>query len=135
MASVEKKIAEHIILAQVASDGGKDIDDIRNILGQKSRNAWDFGYQVKDSHIFAAVSLIARYHVRNFRYSVSYGDASGVSGSLLVYFSFHLNGKRYQVSFHSFNDNLVKYIKGSCPTSWDRKSSREACMALRRFYF
>lgn len=129
---LNKKIAEHIILAQVASDGGKCLHDIRHIFGDKSDDVWEYGYQVKDNYIFAAIQLICRSHSNFYRYSVSEIGA----GRYLVYFSFKLNdGKRYQVSFHSFNENLEKFAKTSKVTRWDKKSSREACVKLKEQFF
>lgn len=131
-----KKIAKHIILAQCASDGGKGISLIKDMLGDESLYSYECGYGDKDHQIFSAMSLIARYHCKEFRYSVTRTDTCYARGSwcFLVYFTFKLNGKRYQVSFHSFNSGLYHYYKHSQNVYWDEKSSRRSCVLLANHY-
>ena len=53
--SLQKEIARHIVLSQIASDAGKRIYElnIRNSSATANR-----GYAAKDQHILAAIKLI-----------------------------------------------------------------------------
>ena len=128
---VEKAIAKSIILAQVASDGGKNISEIRDILGNDSYYVYGQGYNAKDRYIFSAIELICRNRDTSFHFSVMSGK--GVS-PYLVYFTFKIDGKRHQVSFHSYNNNLGRYKSKNHMTRWDEKDSRETCVKLAQAY-
>lgn len=129
---IDKKIAESVILAQVASDGGKNIPDIQTIL-PTAYQAWKEGYPAKDRYIIKAINLINMSHHSKFRYYVVPGD---IKESILVYFDYRdLKGRKLQISFHTFNPKIEKWIsKRKYPrytTEWTEESSREACLILR----
>lgn len=132
LSKIDKKIAESIILAQVASDGGKNIPDIQNIF-HNSYPIWVAGYKVKDKYILKAINLINMSNFSKFRYYVIRGD---IRFSTLVYFNYNdEQSRKLQVSFHTFNEKIEKWIssraKPKYVTKWDENSSREACMILR----
>ena len=131
MGNVDKKIAKYIVLAQVASDSGKDLDYLKDLLGDKSNKAWREEYKGKDKYIMFALKLIAKNPDCNFRFSVVSGQDVSTH---LVYFSFKLDGVRHQVSFHSFDKNLHQFRCSSKKTRWDHKSSRSNCVKLAQYY-
>lgn len=134
----DRYAARHIILAQSASDGGKyswDLNPQIRVLIPSERSAckraWDGGYDDKDEHILCALREIARSRgACKIRFFVR---TDGCVAKYLVYFTFKIEGERYQVSFHSFDDRLRRFIKagdGSHFTRWDHKCSRDACRVL-----
>lgn len=131
MNDIQKTIARNIILAQVASDGGKYIEDIMDII-PGAKYTWYQGYSLKDIHIEKAMKMIAANSGKTGYYYTVTRDKN--INSYLIYFSFKLEGKRYQVSFHSFN-NWQKYLSKTQPTYWDHKSSRQAVISLADYYF
>ena len=130
MTKSDVAIAREVILAQVASDGGKGIEEIRNIL-PSSFPAYDNGYGSKDYHILRAIHLIVRGKDSNFRFHVQFrkGDWSPI-----VYFCYRWAGTKLQVSFHVPNcEEIYNWIKKGNRgffTRWDQLSSREAVKAL-----
>ena len=139
--NLDSSIARFILLAQVASDGGKGITCIKDIMGNKSCSIWKQGYSAKDWAILEALGMIARSKKSRFRYFVkSFDKYSGI-----VYFQYKdSDGFRRQVSFHTFCKEVIRYatlrrVKGelqqqgkSCRfiTNWDRKSSRDTAVHL-----
>lgn len=135
--NLRKKIAENIICAQAASDGGKGIDEISDLLGEKTQKACWSGYDCKDYYIFAAICLINKLPDNSFRYSVAWDRGTGRHGSYIVYFSAKLPQGRVQVSFHCFNSGLEKFFRSgkNHVTHWDQKGSRAACVEMKKAYF
>ena len=130
------KILRNIILAQVASDGGKKIDDlVKEISLSKAENAYKSGYGVKDAYIKNAVLEICRARCKEIRFFVT--EDSEHIADYLIYFDIKVDGVRRQVSFHSFNDEWDRYISGSMrsATHWDRKDSRKNCLELFNEFF
>lgn len=130
MTHEEVAIAREIILAQVASDGGKGIEEIKKIL-PGSFPAFRDGYSAKDTHILKAISLIAKAHDSAFRFHVQYHDGDW---SPIVYFSYPACGNRIQVSFHvPYCKEIYRWIKKGNKgffSRWDHLNSREACIKL-----
>lgn len=128
-------IARLIRKAQVASDAAKGIFDIC-ILPRENRYRESYSrdcYREKDSYIIAAISAICATHSGKYRFSVQRGSDQNGNSSFLVYFDFKINGKREQVSFHSFNGKLWKYVDHSRASTWSRDtSSRETAEKLRK---
>jgi len=128
--------ARYLILTQVASDGGKYIDDIIDIL-PGSIGAYHRGYKAKDEYLFKFLSLVTKVGpASGFHFYVTDG---GITPHL-VYIWFRLNGRKRQVSFHSYDNALLKYKAyhhGRYKTRWDRlhDGSREACIDLANAIF
>lgn len=123
---MNKKIAKAIILAQVASDGGKKIDDIAEI----SLITWSAGYSAKDRLIKSAIKDILRSRGHSiFSFYVTNDDSIG---SYLVYFNYRLNGERRQISFHTFGDYFWRFVTNNNThhTRWDEGSSRANALEL-----
>lgn len=147
---LNEAIANAIIKAQVASDGGKNIDDIKRILPY-SNLVWKKGYSVKDEYIFQAIKLILQAGKRGkecgFRFYVAGSHIEYYDdwvNCYIVYFDFKIGVERYQVSFHSFNRGLEKYRHKSdsyYKTRWNkkrdghRKSSRSSVQILKKWVF
>lgn len=131
--AVNKKVAELILRAQNASDGGKNIDSLVLCTSEKTYRDNKHGYTGKDMFIMKAIEMIARNRKNtNFRYSVVY---DGEVAKYLVYFDTTINGKKYQVSFHSFDNDLERFVRKSFKTEWDKKDSRKAASEIYKAYF
>ena len=127
----DRMIAEAIVLAQVASDGGKRIGDIYNI-STRSKKTWMDGYDSKDDEILRAIKMILSSKESAFRFYVSEGD---LYNSIIVYFDWRVDGVKRQVSFHSYFGELIKFAKKSrYATRWDKGSSRQTAIEIARYY-
>lgn len=131
---MNKKISRAIILAQVASDGGKGYRFFKGLVPNEY-NAYYLGYDVKDDYILDAINLINRYGKSSgFSYYIGESDLDTWNESAIVYFNFKINGKRYQVSFHTFGEEIIsrrdEKKNDSHSTRWDKASSRKAAMKL-----
>lgn len=110
--------------AQVYSDNGKGIIT----LNSYGLNCYE-SYAHKDICIIKAIGLINRQKDTDVHYFVT---RDTLIHSYLVYFNIKLNGERHQISFHSFNKALERYIiKGNThATKWDKGNSRETAKLL-----
>ena len=129
--SLNKEIARHIVLSQIASDGGKGIYEIS--IAHSGRIA-EKGYHVKDKHILTAIQLINKAKGQSpFTYYSEKKDDQNGNPSKIIYFTLRKDGKRYQVSFHTFAGDEIKEMaeaKKGLKTHWDHKSSRMACQKI-----
>ena len=129
----DRDIAYHILMAQVASDGGKDIKEIRSVLPH-SFKTWQGGYRSKDYHILLAIKGILRSRDSVFRFRVSKvsdEDDDEMRRVFIAYFEFvDEQGIRRQISFHSFRKEVGKFVSDRMKIEWDRKSSRETAKFL-----
>lgn len=125
---LDLRVCKYIVLAQISSDGGKMIPDIKDTL-PIGNVYFKKGYKMKDSLIMKAIKTIQCTKDSGFRFCVK--ECSGFrSRAFIVYFNFKLDGKRCQISFHSFNTKLERYINNSVSTRWDKKSSRKTAESL-----
>lgn len=135
MTTEDKKIARAIILAQVASDGGKGIPDLKRVF-KEAYPVWKAGYAAKDGYIHEAILRINKSKSSRFRYYVDFGD---LEDSILVYFEYTFTDQdRIQVSFHSFDETLIRWMqknKTHVVMTWDEGGelgdSRASCIVLR----
>ena len=136
---VEKQIAIHIISAQIASDAGKGIYELAPST-HKFRTPRHFGYSVKTWYIMTAINLI-RNHQTGFNYYLSdiEDDQNGYD-SIIAYFDFKINNKRYQVSFHTpysqIPPEMMEMSGSGRKTRWrkNHESSRYACEMLNQHF-
>lgn len=131
---MNKKIARNIILAQIASDGGKGYRYFKGLV-PKEDVAYLLGYDIKDDYILDAINMINRHGKSSgFSYYIGESDIDSWNESAIVYFNFKIDGKRYQVSFHTFGEEIIsrRYEKknDTHSTRWDKASSRRAAMKL-----
>jgi len=132
---MNKQAALNIILAQVASDGGKGIVELLNNLPSnlysKAEKVWSAGYAAKDELLERACLIVARHHDAGIRFFVT-EDKQGIA-AYIIYFDIKEGGKRWQASFHSFNKKRwSKWVKPSVASrgNWDHKNSRETCLHM-----
>lgn len=137
MSNIDKKIAEAIVYAQIASDAGKGIKILKTNKIGKSQSTVDKGYNSKDGYIFSALNLIRNTKNCGYKYYVTAQPDQNGNPSFIIYFNFKVNGKREQVSFHSFNKKLWKGLVGSgtvCHWQGGIGGSRKACKKLIGLY-
>lgn len=136
----------------------QEIAHCKEFLGHivpSDKSSYRASYQAKESQILLAIQLICRSHDRSIRFSVTeshtpeYGskydpdvdwwvqDRSKIIGyfdCFIVYFDFKINGKREQISFHSFDERLRKYVSKSKKTTWSKdRTSRKTAKDLKRY--
>lgn len=120
-----KEIAKLLVLAQAGSDEGKNISDLSFALKQKLYDKAWIGYPEKDRAIYELIQLIRRYPQKDIHYYVC-RDTQKVS-KYIVYFDVCYKKQFRQISFHSFDSRLGKYLSGC------RKSHTEwACWQSSR---
>lgn len=141
---MNKYVAKQIVLAQIASDGGKG-DPLTLIRVKKhveiAKAFYKKGYSAKDKCIFRAIAAIQKDNKSGFTYHVTTKTGIDRRGyeffSYLIYFNFKLkDGNNYQISFHSFNSKFQSLIKQPerCRTKWKKRtSSKEATIKLAYF--
>lgn len=134
---MDMKIAQLLYSAQYASDCAKDIYRLNEEYVLSSRNICKYsGYYYKDIFIAKAINEICKSRGNtNFSFYVC-RDLEGIA-KYLVYFNAKLNEIKYQVSFHSFDDSLTRFItkRNIHKTKWDKKVSNEACENIIRYYY
>lgn len=122
-----------IVQAQIASDAGKAIyhlwpGRIRNY----NRLVRD-GYKEKDRLLKMAVSLIAQFPEAEVDYFYTV-DKENYPYFNLIYFSYELDDKKYQVSFHT-PELITWHSPEKYKVRWDEKSSRDNCYILAKKIF
>ena len=118
---IDKEIARHICLAQIASDAGKNIFRI-SIKGDEKAKLR--GYNQKDVELLKAIRLIDSVPAEKtkFKYFVKQAKDQNGYTSRIVYFYYNDEIKQ-QISFHCFNGKIKKLRNKGCVMSWDRGSS------------
>lgn len=135
-----RKIIRAIIDAQIASDGGKGYYELcrspRDFeIAHYSKPAYNrqAAYAAKDTNIFLAISNICKYKPENVRFSVEIDREQ--KADYICYFDIKTVEGRFQVSFHSFDPRLKKFVKKSRKSTWASNTSSELnCVILRRIY-
>jgi len=125
--NIDKEIAELILRAQNASDGGKGIAEL--VSKGKSVRDNKHGYAGKDTFIFLTINMIVKGKT-DFRFAVTDGENT----PYLVYFETRISGKKFQVSFHSFDERLERFKGKSFRIKWDHGSSRDSAVTIYRYY-
>lgn len=140
--SLNAQIAFNICQAQRSSDLGKwercklgrnPVFAHANSLQGKTRFQ---GYYPKDGFIFEAIKL-CRFGHSDFNYYIEARPDQNGNDSFVILFDTKIEGKRMQISFHSFNKRLWKEKVGEGrPTHWDGKigGSEKACVKLINYY-
>jgi hypothetical protein len=126
-----KKILRNLINAQIASDGGKSVFEL-----PRTEKEWAIakaGYAAKDRYISDAIGLINSSRNCGIYFSVTFcPELSEWNDCYIVYFNIKINGKRYQVSYHSFDSRFEPLARYETSTRWTRKnSSRNILRELR----
>ena len=128
--SIDGKIAELILRTQNASDGGKGglYSLVTNTRSYRDNCA---GYGQKDNLLIEAIRLIVKTH-NNWKYAVT-KDRQGIA-NYIVYFQTRIMGEKVQISFHSFDNSLSRYVKKSFRIPWDHGCSRDSAVAAYTYY-
>ena len=122
---LNNKICKLLASAQIASDAGKDKYLMPNYLGAIEN------YRGKDAYIFTAIKTCIKKKNTGFNFFVE----KDIVTPYLVYFSFKYNGKKYQISFHSYDCRLEQFVSpNSHYEYWDRESSRETAILLQKIF-
>ena len=129
-----KAVAKAILMAQIASDAGKGLNILNHINGDFDEHIKELGYRAKDGFIKKAINII-RSGGTDFNYYVDSGLDQNGNASKIIYFDFKVNGRRQQISFHSFS-GWKGYIGSGRKTHWnhDLGGSRMACQLLKKEY-
>lgn len=126
-----RQIARAIVMAQIASDAGKKIYDLR-LRGDRGPN--EIGYGLKEAMIIRALRMIDTNPKMGFNYWCEMTPDQNGYPSILIYFDIKADGRRLQVSFHNPRSckALKKWINKGRKTRWDRVryGSRSACTEL-----
>ena len=138
---IEEKILKNIIAAQIASDAGKDIDELMLVdINEFFIRAHYRAYSGKTEYIANAIALINSTSLGAINYFTEAKKDQNGYNSFVTYFDIKLNEKRYQVSFHT-PANKAEKIKSSANkgrrTHWrkNHESSREVCEILIKEFF
>ena len=115
--TIDERIARYIIKAQISSDAGKYI---RNDTGSRyriARSPEKFGYDMKTWYIYQALKLIRSNKQSMFNYYVTdYTPDQNGHSSIITYFDFNIDGKRYQISFHTPEEKIPIELLRMCGT-------------------
>lgn len=130
---IDGKIAELILRTQNASDGGKHFGCFYgSTRGIRDNCA---GYPQKDLFMVKAIELIAKNHkVCHWKYSVTRTRDDYGYGCWIVYFQTRINGEKVQISFHTFNSTIDRYVKNSHRIKWDHGCSRDSAVTAYEYY-
>ena len=127
--SVDGKIAELILRIQNASDGGKRLCPL--VTNTRSYRDNCAGYAQKDNLLIEAINIISKTR-NNWKYSVT-KDSQGIA-DYIVYFQTRIMSEKVQISFHSFDSSLSRYVKNSFRIPWDHGCSRDSAIAAYTYY-
>jgi hypothetical protein len=103
-----KEIAKLIVIAQASSDVGKGINDLYRLLDEKLKRKAKCGYPVKDLAIYELLCIISGHPQKDVHFYVC-RDADKIA-LYVVYFDFMLGCDKVQVSFHSFDKRIERFI-------------------------
>ena len=103
-----KEIAKLIVIAQASSDVGKGIIDLYRLLDRKLQRKAQWGYPVKDQAILELLCIISGHPQKDVHFYVC-RDTDRIA-SYIVYFDFMLGCDKVQVSFHSFDKRIERFI-------------------------
>lgn len=149
MTKYDVACAKNIICAQLASDAGKQNRNLFHELEESfcsvisskyQKSTWYYNYGLKTVFIEKAIKMIDNCPRGMFNYFVELAPDQNRYASYIVYFDFKIEGKRFQVSFHTPESLASDFIKSHAgkgrKTHWVGKASenftdsREACANL-----
>lgn len=132
-----KELAKQIVLAQASSDVGKGIYELYSRLLPRLARCALYGYAKKDTCILNALDILSRHPMKDIHfYAVKDHDRVA---KYLVYFDFMLDSHKVQISFHTYNDHVKKFVTGSkkSHTKWrsDFESRKMAFLLAEKYGF
>ena len=126
MKDVFKNVILLVASAQRHSDEGKVCYRSQQEVLNFKKTSCCYGYDGKDAAIIAAISIINKHPLMGVSYYVKNNGSN-----VIVYFNFKVDGKRLQVSFHTFSSELRKLVGKGSPCRWKEGiGSRETCHLL-----
>lgn len=128
-----QRIAYLLVAAQGCSDQGKTTEKHASLGCVKVPTAHE-GYAGKDYYIQKALVFICRRPDCGVRFYVCRDDEN--VAKYIVYFDYRLSNGWKQISFHSFDDDLSRFVDTSkrSKTSWDQKDVRKNVAELASIY-
>lgn len=108
-----------LAIIQIASDAGKGFYRpklVKLVAPKDAKKAINLGYRAKDIGLHQVIGYLARHQVPGVTFHVNYDPCRG--GGSLTYFNIKLNGKFYQVSFHSPFDKDLSPMRGKSEAHW-----------------
>lgn len=131
--NIMENIALTIVRAQACSDAGKHIYRLK-LDDYTSHDLIDKKYIAKDEQILKAVYIISR--LTSEKAGVKFEvvkDNSGVA-NYIIYFTYYLNNKKRQVSFHCFSEKVGRFCRKNPTVRWDHGDSRANCQELIKHF-
>ena len=135
-----KAVFRAILMAQDASDAGKGHRRYGAAYYPGWNNARVMGYSLKQAMIIRALRMIDTSPPMGISYWVEYAPDQNGFDSVLVYFEWKEDRRRFQVSFHNparKAGDLLQWVGKGRQTHWNHKmgGSRESCDYLNAKYF
>lgn len=131
--NILENLALTIVRAQACSDAGKNMYRL-NLNDDTSYRLIDKQYVAKDEQILKAINIICR--LTSEKAGVKFEvvkDQSGIA-YYIVYFTYYLNNKKRQISFHSFSKKIGRFCLKNPTVRWDHGDSRENCNELIHWF-
>ena len=118
-----KELAKLLVLAQASSDAGKQKYKLFNVLKdiKLAKKVVGFDYTLKDQCILNALNILTRHPQKDIHFFVEKDHQK--KAKYIVYFDFMMKGQKSQISFHTFNNNVKRFFKGSkkSHTEWKKE--------------
>lgn len=119
-----KEIARLIVIAQASSDAGKGITDLLDLLKPELYKKAQWGYPEKDKAIYSLLCLLSRNPQKDVHFYVC-KDVDKIA-DFIIYFDFMLDQSKVQVSFHSYDKRVKRFVHGSRKSCTDWRSDLES---------
>lgn len=133
--NINKHIAKCIICAKIASDAGKGYFTTK--IGDENlyNGTINAEYRTKDGFILEAIKAIKGTPNSAFRFWV---DPCPGRRFVIAYFETKIRGKRKQISFHTFSEEIANnYTNKGRKTRWTHQSPQDTiliCDEIIAFY-
>lgn len=129
--SFERKVIALIIRAQMWSDAAKGISSTLIDSRYHAYHTYKYDcYSKKDRCICDVLNLLKKNRRCCVQYYIGYDTELRCA---IVYFEVRVEGKKFQISFHSFNKVLINAKGAGLPMRWKgiEGSSRKAAEELQ----
>ena len=129
-----RDIARLVVLAQDASDAGKDMDILQTTTSK--RYSQHGGYLAKNKYIQLALKRISTSKPCGWNFYVHEESDQNGYPSVLTYFQYRENGNRYDICFHTparqAKEDFGEFIGKGRRTHWNGRigGARRDCQRL-----
>ena len=130
-----KDIAKWLIIAQASSDIAKNIRYLYDRIPTYIRQNAKWGYLSKDIAIYKLLQSLAENPRKDVRFYIR--EDKEKDADYIVYFDFMIDDSKAQMSFHSCDKRLKKFVAGSNRFETERNMeyiSRSVGFALAKKY-